>query len=219
MELFPGAAGPAGPVVYVIDEPEFPFDLARVAVGREASVVCVPVGDWGDNLTPWHAESAFRGRPDYGGHAAATLEWLTASAIPSLERGRHLSPSRRAICGYSLGGLFSLYSFAHAGEFDACGCISGSVWYPGWVDHLREVCAAPGADLSGRFAFLSVGSREKHAPQPVLRSVEDNMGECARILRAGGCEVAFEVGPGSHMQHEVERYDLALSRLDEFLSR
>lgn len=219
MELFPGAAGPAGPVIYVIDAPEFPFDLACVAAGRESTIVRVPVGDWGDNLTPWPAESAFRGRPDYGGQAATTLEWLTASAIPSLERGRHLSPSRRAVCGYSLGGLFSLYAFVHAGVFDACGCISGSVWYPGWVDHLREVCAEPGTGLSGRYAFLSVGSREKHAPQPMLRSVEDNMGACARILRAGGCEVAFEVGSGSHMQHEVERYDLALSRLDEFLSR
>lgn len=218
-ELFPGAGGPTGPVIYVIDAPEFPFDLARVAAGRTSSIVRVPVGDWGDNLTPWPAGSAFRGRPDYGGNAATTLEWLTANAMPSLERGWHLSPSRRAVCGYSLGGLFSLYAFAHAGVFDACGCISGSVWYPGWVDHLRAVCTAPGTDLSGRFAFLSVGSREKHAPQPMLRSVEDNMGACAMILRGCGCEVAFEVGPGSHMQHEAERYDLALSRLDGFLSR
>lgn len=204
----------SSPAIYVIDFPEHPFDIASVAAGRESTVVSVPIGDWNANLTPWPAAGIYRGEPDFGGRAARTLGWLVDEAIPAIEQAEGLAPEKRAICGYSLGGLFALYAFAHDARFDACACLSGSVWYEGWVDYLRDL----EFEGEGRFAFLSIGSKEKHAAPKILHHVQDQMGECADILRAHGCATEFSVKPGSHMSFVQERFDAGLSALDAFLA-
>lgn len=205
---------PGSPVIYLIDAPEHPTDLDAIADGCRSVVVSLPVRDWAVSLTPWPAPGLRRGSADFGGRANETLGEV-AAAIGDIERGHGLSPTRRAICGYSLAGLFSIYAFARSGLFAAFASVSGSVWYEGWADWLR---ALP-LDGTGRFAYLSVGSREKHAPNPRMRSVEADMLACADILRQDGCEVVTEVGPGSHFQHQTERLAAAITALDSFLGR
>ena len=209
-----GAGGVAAPVIYVVDSPEHPFDIGNVAAGIACTIVTVPVSDWNDNLTPWPAPGLYRGEPDFGGNAARTLAELCDRVIPAIEREAGLRPRKRAICGYSLGGLFALYAFAHRACFDACACLSGSVWYEGWVEHLRAL----ELDGTDRFAFLSVGTKEKRAALATLRRVQDNMGQCADILRGRGCTVEYAIGPGNHMSFIPERFAAGLAALDAFLN-
>lgn len=60
---------------------------------------------------PCPAAGVRPGSPDFGGRAAETLAELVDVTIPAVEAARGLDPVCRAICGYSLGGLFSLYAF------------------------------------------------------------------------------------------------------------
>ena len=201
------------PIVYVVDSPEHPLALVGAAKDLAVTVVSVPVRNWNDALTPWPAAGLYRGEPDFGGEARRTLDELLDRAIPSFEAVAGLLPRRRAICGYSLGGLFSLYSFVRCETFGACACVSGSVWYEGWVDYLRGL----DCDLLGRFAYLSVGTKEKRASRPLLKRVERNMEECVRILEGRGCKVRYVTGPGNHFAHVKERLGLGLAGLAEYL--
>lgn len=212
-KAYPGTGGAQAPVIYVIDATEHPFDINEAASNRACTVVSVAVRDWNDSLTPWPAQGLYRGEPDFKGEASATLADLT-EAIPAIERAEGLAPAKRAICGYSLGGLFALYAFTHTDAFSACACLSGSVWYEGWVEHLRKLAF----DGSGRFAFLSIGSKEKHAAPKILHHVQDDMEECAAILRSRGCKTEFIVGPGNHMSLCKERFSAGLGALDSFLA-
>lgn len=207
-----GGNDPDAPVVYLIDEADRPTDPAQAGVGCGCTVISLPVADWAENLTPWPAKSPWRGGPDFGGRADETLREVLR-AIPRLEADRGLHPARRAICGYSLGGLFSLFAFVRTDLFAACGGLSASVWYEGWVEWLGNL----GFDAYGRYAYISVGSREKNARQLILRTVEDRMAACADILRAHGCEVDYVVGPGTHFQHVDERIAASITALDRFL--
>ena len=214
-KTFPGTGGADAPVIYVIDSVEYPFDIDQPACDRTCNIVKVVVHEWSDSLTPWPASGIYRGEPDFKGEAAITLTELIEEAIPAIEQAEGFSPTKRAICGYSLGGLFSLYAFTHANVFSACGCLSGSVWYENWVEHLR------GLDFNGtsKFAFLSIGSKEKHAAPRILHHVQADMEECTNILREHGCETECSVGPGNHMSFTKERFDAGLSALDSFLVR
>ena len=214
-KAFVGAAGSDTPIIYVIDSPEHPFDTELLARKRWSTIVTLPVANWNDALTPWPATGIYRGEPPFGGQALETLAELLVDVIPSLEASQGLSPAARAICGYSLGGLFALYALTHCDTFAACACLSGSVWYEGWVEHLRELPL----DLTGRFAYLSLGTKERKAARPILKTVQDRMEECARILQERGCAVEYRTGPGNHMQHVSERLDVGLSALDAFLSQ
>lgn len=214
LTVFDGSGDSTAPVVYVIDAVEHPFDIDGLESGRGFTVVKVPLRDWNDSLTPWPAAGLYRGEPDFGGYASATLAELLDEAMPAIEKAAGLAPVKRAICGYSLGGLFALYAFTHSGAFQACACVSGSVWYEGWVEHLR---ALP-FEGEGRFAYLSIGSKEKHAAPKILHHVQDNMEECAAILCERGCQVEFSVGPGGHMSLVKERFAAAFSALDGYLT-
>ena len=213
-EIRVGAGGVTAPVVYVVDSPEHPFDIGSVAAGIACTIVTVPVADWNDSLTPWPAPGLYRGEPDFGGNAARTLADLRDRVIPFIEREAGLHPRKRAICGYSLGGLFALYAFTHCEHFDACACLSGSVWYGGWVEHLRTL----EFDGNGRFAYLSIGTKEKRAALATLKRVQDNMAQCASILRERDCEVEYAIGPGNHMSFIPERFAAGLAALDAFLN-
>lgn len=210
-----GQAGTEAPVIYVIDLPEHPFDIEPALQGRHVNLVKFPVQDWDDSLTPWPAPGLYRGDADFKGEAAITLAEIAEDAIPTIEREEGLRPRSRAICGYSLGGLFALYAFTHGGPFDAMACLSGSVWYEGWVEHL----AALKPDLHGKYAYFTIGSKEKRAAPPILHTVQDNMERCADLLRTCGCEVHYEVGPGDHLHYHLERFDRGIGALDRWLSR
>lgn len=214
MRLCAGTAGTDGPLIYVVDSPEHPFPVADAAVGLAAHVVAVPISDWNDALTPYPAPALYRNSSAFGGHASATLAELEA-LIPQFEVAHGLAPRGRAVCGYSLGGLFALQAFTRGDTFAACACLSGSLWYEGWVDHLR----AQELNLSGRYAFLSLGSKERKAPNPVQRRVATCTEECAAILRAAGCEVDCTLGPGDHFHFVTERFAAGLAALDAFFGR
>ena len=188
-------------MIYVIDSPEHPLPVADASEGLRSRVTSVPIANWGDALTPWSAPALRPGERDFGGRADATL----ASLAELLDR----TPGPHAICGYSLGGLFALYAFVREPRFSACACLSGSVWYEGWVEWLR----ANASDCVGRYAFFSVGKKEKRAGLP-FRHVEEDLASCADILREHGCRVDVTLGPGNHMQHLAERIATGLSALD-----
>lgn len=202
----------SNPAIYVIDSIEHPMSIAY-ADGLSSSVVAIPVRRWNDALTPWVAPGLYRGEPDFGGKANSTLAELLDEALPRADKAFGVEPRARAICGYSLGGLFSLYAFTHSDAFCACGCLSGSVWYEGWVDYLRKL----DKDLTGSYAYLSIGTKEKRAARPILHGVQQNMEECAHILAQQGCQVCYRTGPGNHMQHVPERFAAGLGAIDRFL--
>ena len=210
-----GAGGTSAPVIYVIDSSEHPFVVETLTRGRTATIVTIPVTNWNDALTPWPAAGIYRGEADFGGQAAETLAELLDEVMPAVEADAELSPAARALCGYSLGGLFALFALTHADTFAAAACLSGSVWYEGWVEHLR---ALP-LDLSGHFAYLSLGTKERKAARPILKTVQDCMEQCASILRGDSCQVVFRTGPGNHMQHVNERLSAGLHELDAFLNQ
>lgn len=155
-----GTGGPAAPCIYLIDSPEHPTPLGEAARDLTSTVVSVPVDDWGSKLTPWPAEPLYRGEVAYGGLANETLRWLLDELIPSTEQEAGLTPKTRAIAGYSLAGLFSLYAFLREPSLAAVACLSGSLWYEGWVEHMESLSpTAAGVTHSSRSAARSAAPR------------------------------------------------------------
>lgn len=206
----------SAPILYVIDAPEHPLpleDALELMPNVYSHVVRIPMTNWYDALTPWPAPSNFHEEPDFGGQAASTLTNILKT-IEDFESDSGLTPNSRAITGYSLGGLFALYTLINSKKFTACACLSGSVWYPGWLEWMRTNTP----DLTHRFAFLSVGTKEKRAPIP-FRLTEKNLQLSAEILRQHDCEVEISLTPGGHMEHISERLSKGLQALDLFLSQ
>ena len=155
--------------------------------------------DWNGCLSPWFAEKVFRKGEDFGGKADQFLEEL----MPVLRsfRGRNIY-----ICGYSLAGLFALYASEQIDLFTGCASVSGSLWYPNWLDYLADHPVHAGN------VYLSLGDREKNAGSPIMSRVEECTLKAAEIV-GSYANVCFELNNGGHFGMAEERIKKAVKWL------
>lgn len=153
---------------------------------------------WDDELSPWPAPPVF-GKRDFGGGAARTLAFVEDELLPEVRAlCPGLSAERVIIGGYSLAGLFALWAATMSDRFHAVAAASPSVWYPGWLDHVR---AHP---IQAERVYLSLGDREERARNPVMARVGDAIRELHALLSATTpCDL--EWNPGNHFQDPAGR--------------
>lgn len=210
--LHPGHV-PSAPVMVLIDSNEHPFNASSLACAHDLALVDVAIDDWNNALTPWQAPGLRREDPPFGGGATQSLEALMR-ALTVFERQHGLAPMSHAIVGYSLGGLFALYALLNECSFVAAASVSGSLWFDDWTSYLEQLSTNVGC---GRFAFLSVGTKEKRAAQPRIKLVEQRTKQTQALLRQKGFATELVVGPGSHFQFVHERLEHGITSLAEVL--
>lgn len=108
--------------------------------------------DWNHDYAPWAAPAVF-GDAAFTGGAPETLRWLTEQCIPEIEA---YSGTRRFLAGYSLAGLFALWSIYETSRFKGVASCSGSLWFPGWEEYM-QTHELP-ADC---MIYLSLGKKEE----------------------------------------------------------
>ena len=56
-----------------------------------------------------------------------------------------------------------------------------------------------------RTIYFSLGDREAHTRNPILRTVEENTREISRCLAENGVNTVFEMNKGNHFQQSALR--------------
>lgn len=191
--------------IVLIDSLAHPLPLPQ-DLSLTSQLIRYQVDEWERALTPWPAPALFAGEPPFGGQATSTLAAIERS-LPTNEPV--------ALCGYSLSGLFALWAFMSSARFCAAASLSGSLWYPGWLDWLT----AHPRDLSGCAAFLGLGSKEAKGPRPLMRTVDVATEKTKQLLAGYGARTFFRSFAGGHTHHMEERLSWGLGQLDRFLNR
>jgi len=216
------------PVVYLLGDRA---DNSPVQVPVGVSLVNVRVDLWEENFSPWCAPRVFAKGPNFGDGAQKTLDTLINQAIPWAESELSEPPAYRALVGYSLAGLFSLWagvspqvargmspqvscgcqSDAPAATFQRIGAVSGSFWFPGLLDYVDQQLNGGAVGLT--HAYLSLGDREARTPNPQIMHVRENAELLASELENAGITSAFELNRGNHFHNVEGRMQKALDWL------
>ena len=175
------------------------MQLIAAQTDRNFLHVAFPVDAWNDDLSPWDAPPVF-GREPFGHGAADTLDWLRTRLMPAVRAKYDVSPDAPVILGgYSLAGLFSLWSATRTDDFAAVAGMSPSVWFPGWADY------ADAHPLRVRAAYLSLGDREERSRNPVLATVGEAVRQQDAHFAKQGIQHILRWNQGSHFQGAEER--------------
>ncbi len=150
--------------------------------------------DWNRELSPWACDGTVRDSEPFGGQAAGFLDELLNQIIPQVESSLPRPPSWRGIAGYSLAGLFSLWTLWQADVFDRAASASGSLWFPGFIDYAHEHAMAVTPDS----AYLSLGKKETKTPNRMMRHVLDDTRAMEALLVERGIPTTLELNPGNH---------------------
>ena len=125
------------------------------------------IEDWNKELSPWKAPAVF-GKENFGSGANETLLYITDRLIPYI-KNEYRGITDFYLGGYSLAGLFSLWTGYQTDSFKGVAGVSPSVWFPGWDSFIKS------NEMKAARTFLSLGDREEKTRNKVMATVGDRI--------------------------------------------
>lgn len=157
------------------------------------TLVAFLIENWNTELSPWQAPAVFGSEP-FGSGAAQTLSFITDSLLPEIDSIYPLTDKHYYLGGYSLAGLFALWSAYQTDRFMGIAAVSPSVWFPGWKDYIGS------HSISTPQIYLSLGKKEEKTRNSVMAAVGDNI-RCQHELLCNADNVemcTLEWNEGNH---------------------
>ena len=162
---------------------------------KQFSLIAFKIEDWNNELSPWEAPPAF-GKKSFGSGAIDTLEFIESRLIPMVKEKYNLDNDIKFILGgYSLAGLFSLWSSYKVDTFSGIAAASPSVWFNGWEEFMNN-----NAPLSNTI-YLSLGDTEEKTKNKVMCAVGDNIRKQEELLKNDNINTILEWNKGGHFSN------------------
>lgn len=164
---------------------------------RNFSLVAFKIEDWNSELTPWEMP-LLRGKGNFGDGATRTLEFIKNDLIPALSECINTGNNgiKYILGGYSLAGLFSLWSGYQTDIFEGIVAVSPSVWYKKWIEYVETE-----KTLSEKI-YLSLGDTEEKTKHQILSKIGDNIRKQHEILEnSGNMKTVLEWNEGNHFKN------------------
>ena len=162
---------------------------------KQFSLIAFKIEDWNNELSPWEAPPAF-GNKSFGSGATETLEFIESRLIPTVKERYNLDNDIKIILGgYSLAGLFSLWSAYKSDTFSGIAAASPSVWFNGWEEFMNN-----NTPLSNAI-YLSLGDTEEKTKNKVMSAVGDNIRKQEELLKNDNINTILEWNKGGHFSN------------------
>ena len=157
--------------------------------------------DWNHDMSPWYMPSIYSKEKSFSGGADEYLKLLIEDILPKAKELIKGEPKFIGIAGYSLAGLFAVYTMYKTDVFDRVACMSGSLWFHDFIEYCKrnEYKRLPDK------IYFSMGDKEANTRNPVLKTVEYNTRELSEYFKNLGSEVIFELNKGNHFTDTVLR--------------
>ena len=195
---------PASLVIYlntVSNEGQQVFKAAQAASRSPFTLVSISDLDWNRDMAPWDSPAAFKNGEPFTGGADDYLRLLVEEIIPRVEKELPGPPAWRGIAGYSLAGLFALYAIYRTDVFSRVGCMSGSLWFPGFKEYIFSHEPKRRPDC----IYFSLGDKEAKTRNPILKTVQENTEMIQTFYQGKGIDTVFQLNPGNHFVRGIER--------------
>mgnify|MGYP000978465328 CR=1 FL=1 len=164
-------------------------------IDKQFSLIAFKIEDWNSELSPWEAPPAF-GNKSFGSGAKDTLEFIESRFIPTVKEKYNLDNDIKLILGgYSLAGLFSLWSAYKSNTFSGIAAASPSVWFNGWEEFMNN-----NTPLSNTI-YLSLGDTEEKTKNKVMSAVGDNIRKQEELLKNDKIKTILEWNKGGHFSN------------------
>ena len=172
---------------------------------NEFILIAISNLDWSNDMSPWFAPKLNSKDVDCLGKADDYIKLLIDKIIPQAEEyvknNLEIKIKYFAIAGYSLAGLFAVYSAYKTDMFTKIASASGSFWFPKFVDFVKE------NEISSNITkiYFSLGNKESKVRNQVLSTVEENTINLEKIYKSKGIRTIYEENEGNHFKDATLR--------------
>ncbi|MCD8301312.1 MAG: alpha/beta hydrolase [Clostridiales bacterium] len=157
--------------------------------------------EWDNDMAPWDIPPISRGDTPCTGGADDYLRLMEDEIMPAVEKEVNGTPPWRGVAGYSLAGLFAVYSLYHTDIFLRAASMSGSFWFPGIVEYIKS------HEMAGRpdCIYFSLGDKECRTNNQYLKCVQENTETIYSCYSDLGINTTFVLNPGNHYREAAGR--------------
>lgn len=170
------------------------FNDCLKMTNKEFIFVVIENIDWDNEMTPYPNPPIFKGDSEYLGLAPKHLEFIENEVINKVNKELLCMPKEYIMSGYSLGGLFTIYSILHTKIFTKFVSCSGSLWYPNFIEYFKKQKIDSNIKV-----YLSLGNKEKSC-RDISKCVEDKTNELYDYLKDNNIDTTFELNEGNHFK-------------------
>lgn len=171
------------------------------SLNNSLDFVLVPfqIKNWNDEFSPWKAKAVF-GKNDFGGEGKKTLLSLENFVKDKIKH--QYSESKIFIAGYSLAGLFSLWSLYESDIFDGAVCCSSSLWFENWLKYAENHNIRKKSSI-----YMSLGKQEEKTKNPIMSKVGENTKRQYELLQKdlNVSKSILEWNEGNHFTDSIGR--------------
>jgi len=192
------------PIIYSNDYSENGLDVLKACASIDCPLfhlVTISGFDWDAYMSPWASNPVVSKDDNFEGKGQEHLKFLLEKTMPYAQSQIGENGNKSYIAGYSMGGLFALWSMYETDFFDGCVCASGSLWFPSFKEFVMQNSMKKAPDG----IYLSLGDRESKTRNQVLRTTESVYRELESYYKAENLNVTFELNPGNHFKDEPLR--------------
>ncbi len=157
-------------------------------------LICIDNILWDDEMTPWYNKPLYKNDNECNGKADNYLNELINKIIPDINKNINIKPKFYALTGYSLGGLFAIYSLYKTNIFSRIVSASSSLWYPNFIEYAKENDFVKKPDK----IYMSLGDEEKNSNIKLLSTVEQKTLELYKFYNSNNIDIKFEFNNGNH---------------------
>ena len=161
------------------------IEIIRRNTTVEFMMLAFRIGNWNQDLSPWNAPAVF-GNEGFGDGASGILaEILDCCGDQS---------KTYYIGGYSLAGLFALWTAYQTDAFRGIAAASPSMWFPGFAEYMA------GHELKCGNVYLSLGDKEERTRNPVMATVGSRIRDAYDRLKRSDVNCVLEWNEGNHFR-------------------
>ena len=181
------------------------WNKTKELTNKEYVLVTISNIDWNKEMSPWYMDKLFKGENEYIGGADEYIETLTTRIVPevcnSIKELLHIDIKSYIIAGYSLSGLFAIYSLYKTNIFTSAISCSGSLWYPNFIEYIEnnELKVIPNK------IYFSLGNKESKTKNELMAKVEEKTKYVEKYYNNKNIKTIYEENEGNHFQDVVYR--------------
>ena len=169
-------------------------------------LLCINNLEWQKDMCPWDSPALINTEKDFIGGAEEYLSLLEKEIIPKAVEILGEEPTYYVLAGYSLAGLFALYTGYRSSLFSRIASVSGSLWYPDFVSFAKEREMLSKTEK----LYLSLGTEEAKTNHAILSTIERKTRELVEHYQSSGYCVNYELNPGNHFCEVEQRIEKAI---------
>lgn len=192
------------PIIYLNTfgtEGEQVYQILRESGDLNFTFVTVTGLLWEQDMTPWATAPISKNSTACTGGADNYLRLFTEEIVQRVEEKIRGTISFRGLAGYSLSGLFAVYSLYRTKIFSRVASISGSLWFP----NFKEYVFSHEMKISPDCLYFSLGNKECKTRNPYLKMVREYTKAISDFYTQKGIDTIFCLNRGNHYSDTAKK--------------